>query len=122
LGEFQEGFSRKLNAKGFQFEGPVVDGHLEILRVENIVMAADEVEGAVELAVLKTIVSPQADVEADDVGHGAGGGEFGKGMESGDSVAHADAVEFPGEGVAGAGVGLEMIIGLMFHFSRKVRN
>jgi hypothetical protein len=32
-------------------------------------------------------------------------------------VAHADAVEFPGDGVAGAGVGFEMMAFLVFHFS-----
>lgn len=90
-------------------------------------MAADEVKSAGELALLKTIVPPQADVKADDVGHTALRGKFGEGTESGDGVPHADAVKFPGEGIAGAAFGLEMMAIFVFHFSndragRKLRN
>jgi hypothetical protein len=54
-------------------------------------------------------------MEADVVGHGAGGGEFREGVEFRDSVAHADTVDFPGGGVAGTGVGLEMVVCRRFH-------
>jgi len=73
-------------------------------------VAADEVESGVELPVAEAVVSFETEVETDDVGHGAGGGEFGEGVEFGDRVAHADTIDLPGEGVAGTGVGLEMMV------------
>ena len=79
-------------------------------------MAADEVEGGVELAVTKGIISFQAKVKTDDVGRGTCRGEFGEGAEFGYGVAHPDAVELPADGVAGSGVGLEMVAILAFHF------
>ena len=57
LGEPEEGLSWKLYPKGLQLKGPVLDGHVEILRVEDIVVAADEIEGGVELGLPEAIVT-----------------------------------------------------------------
>ena len=82
-------------------------------------MTADEVEGGVELFMVKAVIAFETDVEADDVIGAAGGGEAGEGVKCGDGVAHADAVEFPEEGVAGAGVGDDVLGG--GHAAPKIR-
>ena len=101
LGESKECLPRELYPEGLEFEGPVVYGHIEILRIKNIVMTADKVEGLIQLPVLKTIIPLQADMQADHLGIGAAGAETGEGMEPGDGMAHTDAIEFPGKGIAG---------------------
>ena len=109
LSEPEESLPRKLDAEGFQFEGPVFHCHFEVFRVKDIVMAADKVESGVELAMVETVVAFEAEVEADDVSVRTAGVETGERIEFGDGVAHADAVEFPGNGIAGAGLGLEVL-------------
>ncbi len=109
LSEPEEGLARELDAEGLQFEGAVFHRHFEVFRVEDIVMAADKVESGVELAVVETVVAFEAEVQADDVSIRAAGVETGERIEFGDGVAHADAIEFPGDGIAGAGLGLEVL-------------
>lgn len=109
LSEPEEGLPRKLDAEGLEFEGPVFHGHFEVFGVEDIVVAADEMEGGVELAIMEAVVAFEAEVQADDVGVGAAGVETGERIEFGYGVAHADAIEFPGDGIAGTGLGLEML-------------
>jgi hypothetical protein len=110
LSEPEKGLPRKLDAEGFQFEGPVFHGHFEVFRIEDIMVAADEVEGGVELAIVEAVVTLEAEVQADDVGVRAAGVETGERIEFGDGMAHADAIEFPGDGIAGTGPGLKMLV------------
>ena len=62
-------------------------------------VATNEVEVGIELAIMKAIITPEANVETYDVTNAAAGAKGSKLMESGYGVAHTDAIEFPGEGI-----------------------
>ena len=83
-------------------------------------MAADEVKFFFELLVAETIIAAKTDVEADHVGVVVAGAEAGEAVEPGSRMAQADAVYFPYEGFAGAGIGDEVLF--VLHVWTKLRN
>ena len=72
-------------------------------------MAADEVKVSIQLLVVKAIIATETDMEPDHVGVVIAGAEAGEVIETGDGMAHTDAVDFPCEGVAGSGIGDEVL-------------
>ena len=118
LGKSEEGLAGELDAKGFELEGVVFDGHVKIFRVHDVVMATDQMKVSVKLAIMETIVALQAEVQTDNVSIGTAGAEGGMFVEFGDGVAHPDTVEFPGDGFAGAGISCAIVA--LFH-SLKIR-
>lgn len=68
---------------------------------------------------MEAVIPFEPDMEAHDVGIGAAGAERGKLVEPGDGVAHADAIEFPGERIPGTGFVDELLA--LFH-RLKIRN
>ena len=112
VGKLQESVAGELDAEGFEFEGAVLDGHVEITRVQDIVMTADEMEIRVQLAAVEAVIAFEPDVQTNDVGMGAMRGEAGESMETGNGMAQTDAVDVPGAGVAGT-LGSEEVLGVV---------
>ena len=108
-GEPEKGLAGELDTEGLELEGMGLDGHIELPGIEDIVMAADEVEILVQLLVIKAVVAAEAEVETDDVVIVVAGAETGEGIEAGDGMAHSDAIYFPEEGIAGPRPGDELL-------------
>ena len=72
-------------------------------------VAADEVKVFIQLLMPEAIVTAETDVETNDVGIVIAGAEAGEIVEPGDGMAKADAVDFPYEGVAGSGIGDQVL-------------
>jgi hypothetical protein len=101
-GHAKEGIAGELNTEGLQLGRTVLDSHIEIFRVKEIMMSADEVEITVELPVVPAVIAFEPDVKPNDIAMQAMCAIARQAIETRDGVSHADTVEFPGAGITGA--------------------